>query len=216
MRKFIGTVLVLLVIMALGIVAYSAEGRSQDTLLGQDYSDAMETVDSGKDVVAAVYNGEEIMMSSVEYQRNTGATMAGTTAGDQPSNREIIDNIVKNMVMTEEAERRGLTATQEEIDEFLNSTVYASYKIPEGKQDIDEYCASAGLTFEEYVETVREQAPRIIEKAKLERAIAQEYCQKHNIELDELNPPQEVRDAIEDFCTDLLEAHRDDITYYVK
>lgn len=179
---------VLLAAAVLGIAACSEEGNEGS--------------------VAAVYNGQKIMMSSVEQQKET--------AGEQRSNREIVDNIIKNMIMAEEAAKRGLTATKEEIDEFLDSTVYASYKILEGKQEIDEYCASAGLTFEEYVETVREQAPRIIEKAKLERAVAQEYCQKHNIELDELNPPQEVRDAIEDFCTDLLEAHRDDITYYVK
>lgn len=82
------------------------------------------------------------------------------------------------------------------------------------KESIDSYCASAGLTYEEYVQSVREQAPKTITKAKLEEAVAREYCDANGIEFDSMNPSQEVRDAVAAYKADLLERNRNQIHYY--
>lgn len=160
------------------------------------------------DPVAATYKGEPIRKSVVAEQKKA--------AGEDVSDREIIDRIITNLIMLEEAEKRGLTATEEEIETFLAETVYAAYEMPEGKESIDSYCASTGLTYEEYVQSVREQAPKMIAKAKWEEAIAREYCDANGIEFDSLNPSQEVKDAVNDYQAELLEAHRRDIVYYVQ
>ena len=57
---------------------------------------------------------------------------------------------------------------------------------------------------------------KIIVKAKLEEAVAREYCDANGIEFDSLNPSQEVKDAVNDYQAELLEAHRRDIVYYVQ
>lgn len=194
MKKIRGLVAVLLLVSVLGAAGCRAGTEGQATPEG--------------DPVAATYQGEPIRKSVVAEQKKA--------AGEDVSDREIIDRIITNLIMLEEAEKRGLTATEEEVETFLAETVYASYEMPEGKESIDSYCASTGLTYEEYVQSVREQAPKIIAKAKLEEAIAQEYCDANGIEFDSMNPSQEVKDAVNTYKVELLETHREDINYYVQ
>lgn len=200
MKKIQGLIAVLLMVSALGTGGCSGGTEGQ--------------ADPAGDAVAATYRGEPIMQSVVENQKET-AELRNNTAAEAVSEREIIDRIIANMIVLEEAEEWGLTATEEEVETFLADTVYASYEMPEGKEIIDSYCASAGLTYEEYVQSVREQAPKIIAKAKWEEAVAREYCDANGIEFDSMNPGQEVIDAINDRKADLLEAHRGDIVYCV-
>ena len=194
MKKIRGLVAVLLLVSVLGAAGCRAGTEGQ--------------ADPEEDPVAATYKGEPIRKSVVAEQKKE--------AGEAVSDREIIDRIITNLIMLEEAEERGLTATEEEVEKFLAETVYAAYEMPEGKEIIDSYCASTGLTYEEYVQSVREQAPKIIVKAKLEEAVAREYCDANGIEFDSLNPSQEVKDAVNDYQAELLEAHRRDIVYYVQ
>ena len=200
MKKIQGLIAVLLMVSTLGTGGCSGGTEGQ--------------ADPAGDAVAATYRGEPIMQSVVENQKET-AELRNNTAAEAVSEREIIDQIITNMIVLEEAEEWGLTATEEEVETFLADTVYASYEMPEGKEIIDSYCASAGLTYEEYVQSVREQAPTIIAKAKWEEAVAREYCDANGIEFDSMNPGQEVIDAINDRKADLLEAHRGDIVYCV-
>lgn len=74
---------------------------------------------------AATYQGEPIRKSVVAEQKKV--------AGGDVSDREIIDRIITNLIMLEEAEKRGLTATEEEVETFLAENVYAAYEMPEGK-----------------------------------------------------------------------------------
>lgn len=200
MKKIQGLIAVLLMVSALGTGGCSGGTEGQ--------------ADPAGDAVAATYRGEPIMQSVVENQKET-AELRNNTAAEAVSEREIIDRIIANMIVLEEAEEWGLTATEEEVETFLADTVYASYEMPEGKEIIDSYCASAGLTYEEYVQSVREQAPKIIAKAKWEEAVAREYCDANGIEVDSMNPGQEVIDAVNDRKAELLEAHRGDIVYCV-
>lgn len=105
--------------------------------------------------------------------------------------------------------------TEEEVEQYIQETVYAAYAMPEGKEGIDAYCASAGITYEEYVENLRDQAPRVLAKGKLKEAIAEEYCQSHGLTYDRLNTPQEALDAVEEYMSNLLELHKEEITYYI-
>lgn len=155
------------------------------------------------------------MMSVVEYQKQTQAALAGSASGETVSDREIVDDILKNVILLEEAENRGLTPSTEEVEQYLQETVYAAYELPEGKEGIDAYCANAGITYDEYVDDQRAQAPKILAKWNLKEAIAKEYCQNHGLTYDRLNPPQEALDAVEEYLSSLLDEHKDDIIYYI-
>ena len=141
-----------------------------------------------------------------------------TKSGVDPatlSDREVVDDLLKNALLLEEAEARGLTPTQEEIEQYLQETVYTAYGLLEGKEQIDNYCASAGISFEEYVADLRGQAPRFLAKAKLKEVVMEEYCQAHGLPYDRMNPPQEAQEAVEAYQDQLLADHQGEITYYL-
>lgn len=166
--------------------------------------------------LAAVYKEHVITMRMVEDQRGTLAASFPEREDTILTDREITDKILKKIMMQEEAQNRGLSVTEEDIEAFLDSTVYASYETEEGRAIVDGYCEGAGLTFDEYVVSVREAAPSIILKAKLERSIAEGYCKENALVFDERNPSQEIRAMIQEEESSIFEAHKDEIRYYVE
>ena len=165
------------------------------------------------DQVLARYGDKEITRAAVDsYRRQLVIADAGLARG---SDREIVDVILENILLYEEAERRGCTATQEEVDQWLEAVRMAYYDWPEeqGKQPIDEYCAEAGLTAEEYFDLLAEQLPRTISRINVKNAVAREYCEAYGLEFTTVNPPIEVRNYVQDYIDSLLAAHADEIVY---
>lgn len=161
----------------------------------------------GEDV-AAKFRGETITTEAVE-------TYARYCPFEEVSDREIVTYLVRWQILLEDAENRGLAVTEEDIEQFLKDTVYASYEMPDGKTTIDSYCESLGITFEEYVERIRYQAPPIIAMAKVQEAVAKEYCETNDIPFDALNPTNDVREAIDEYTVELFEGFEDDIVFFV-
>lgn len=215
--KKLGILLITLAgMLTIGITANAGIVKSIQMSLGETFADSKEIQTLEKEDTVAVYKDYTVTTNMVEYQRSTTETLSQETDDNTLTDREIIDSILKNVMFKEEAKNRGFSATEEEIQEFLDSTVYASYETEEGKAFIDEYCEAANLTFDEYVASVREAAPSIILKAKLERDIAERYCTENSLVLDELNPSQEIREAIKNEENSIFKTHKDEIQYYVK
>ena len=189
--------------------AQSAEDTPVEESLGTYYEEAMEQAEAPDDPVLAVYKDQTVLRSVVDYQKQTQVDPATL------SDREVVDDLLKNALLLEEAEARGLTPTQEEIEQYLQETVYTAYGLLEGKEQIDNYCASAGISFEEYVADLRGQAPRFLAKAKLKEVVMEEYCQAHGLPYDRMNPPQEAQEAVEAYQDQLLADHQGEITYYL-
>lgn len=193
-------------------VAQSQEDTPVEEALGTYYQEAQDQAPD--DPVLAVYKDQTVLRSVVDYQKQTQAALAGVDPATL-SDREVVDYLLKNALLLEEAEARGLTPTQEEIEQYLQETVYTAYELPEGKEQIDNYCASAGISFEEYVADLRGQAPRFLAKAKLKEVVMEEYCQAHGLPYDRMNPPQEAQEAVEAYQDQLLADHQGEITYYL-
>ena len=192
--------------------AQNPEDTPVEESLGTYYQEAQDQ--TGDDPVLAVYKDQTVLRSVVDYQKQTQAALAGVDPATL-SDREVVDDLLKNALLLEEAEARGLTPTQEEIEQYLQETVYTAYELPEGKEQIDNYCASAEISFEEYVADLRGQAPRFLAKAKLKEVVMEEYCQAHGLPYDRMNPPQEAQEAVEAYQDQLLADHQGEITYYL-
>ena len=165
------------------------------------------------DQVLARYGDKEITRAAVDSYRRELVIADAKLAGG--TDREIIDILLENILLREEAERRGCAATQKEVDDWLAAVRMAYYDWPEeqGKEPIDEYCAEVGLTVEEYFDLLAEQLPGTISRLNVKNAVAREYCDAHGLEFTTVNQPAEVRDYVQDYIDDLLEAHRDEIVY---
>lgn len=156
--------------------------------------------------VLAEYHGHEMSRAMVDYQQKL--------AGGR-SEREIVDTILRGYMMVEEAEARGLAATQEEIDEMVEAPrrAYESGEMGENNA-LDEYCAGLGITIEEYFAQLREQAPENLAHAKLRDTLAREYCEAHGLEYRPGAQPDEVNAAVEAELDKLFEEHKGEIVYY--
>ena len=161
--------------------------------------------------VVAEYKGQPILASQLAQWRESYRL----TGAQPPSDPELLRQLVENLVLEEEAKRRGLAATQDEIDDMVQS-VKDSYELPDGKEILDNYCKNAGITLEQYFDQVREVAPSILARRKLVTALGEEYCRQHGLEYTTVNPPQELTEAVEQAMEELIQAQADEIHYYLE
>lgn len=176
-------------------------------------SEAQPAANDASEQLAAVYHEQAITKSAVELHRRTRMLLLDETSDDD-SDYQIIQMIVESMILVEEAERLGLGATQEEINAMVEEQK-RNYEIPEVKEYLDEYCLGAEITTEEYFAYIEQIAPSYISKQKLRDEIGRQYCEEHGLEFTEINPPQEMLDAIDAYIEDLFNSHKDEIIYYI-
>lgn len=180
-------------------------------LLPRQGGDPTPTPSLSPEEVVAEYKGQPILASQLAQWRESYRL----TGAQPPSDPELLRQLVENMVLEEEATRRGLAATQDEIDDMVQS-VKDSYELPDGKEILDNYCKNAGITLEQYFDQVREVAPSILARRKLETALGEEYCQEHGLEYTTVNPPKELTEAVEQAVEKLIQAQADEIHYYLE
>lgn len=178
---------------------------------------------SDTDIIAR-YKEYDIYRSQIEYTRNVGLMNSADNAEKYAIDRDVANRIIENIMLGEEAERRGLSATEEEIEAMLNSAREA-YEMPEGKEMLDQYCAGAGITIDEYYEDLLEKAPRIIARNKLLNEISENTMEDIRKKMEDngekgldpatINVMEMVQEAQDKFLAELLEAGKDDITYFV-
>ena len=174
---------------------------------GSAYRDAKG--DGQKDYVLAEYNGFQVTSNMVEYNME----MDGLSGAGERYRDQIVEDILKGRMFYEEAVAQGYGATEEQID-LLIEGVEESYQIPSGKELLDGYLEGAGLTFEEYLETIRDQASEMLAKLNFSDAIMREYCQEKGIEYTGTNMPPEVTEAVEAQKDELYEKLKGQVIFY--
>lgn len=180
-------------------------------LLPRQGGDSTPTPSLSPEEVVAEYKGQPILASQLAQWRESYCL----TGAQPPSDPELLRQLVENLVLEEEAKRRGLAATQDEIDDMVQS-VKDSYELPDGKEILDNYCKNAGITLEQYFDQVREVAPSILARRKLETALGEEYCREHGLEYTTVNPPKELTEAVDQAIEELVQAQSDEIQYYLE
>ena len=210
MKKSILVICIVVLLLIVGGVVYAGIGGTYFDM-GRYYSDAVtQTEDSD---VAAEYKEYKIYRASVDYVRKMNAA-AGAKENSNLSDKDIVNGIIENIIIMEEAQRLGLAATDEEVEAMINS-VKSSYDIPDGKEMIDSYCAGAGITVEQYFDIVSEQIPRTIARQKLKDDLGQKYCIEHGIEFTKINPSEKMLKAVDDDIREIFEKNSKYIVYYV-
>ena len=166
---------------------------------------------SSKDPVLATYKDTEITRSLVDHWKEVKRQFGGAEVSD----KEAVDELLINNIMLDEAETRGLSVSQEEIDAMLQSQHdnYENYE--EIRAIIDDYCKEQDLTTEQYFAVLEEQVPRSILRQKLRDALGEEYCAEHGLTFTKVNPPQEMTDYVDAYLDGLLDTYSAYITYNI-
>lgn len=168
----------------------------------------------GKEILAQ-YDGIPITAIWVEYNKNMNIMFDEETAAQRDTDYEVINKIVESMILQEEAQRLGLSATESEIEAMVDSAIRA-YSLPQGKEMIDPYLEGADITFDEYLDMLREQAPRVIARQKLLDQIGRQYCEEHGMVFTKLNPPAEMIAAQDAYVADLFAQNKHKIVYFIE
>lgn len=186
-------------------------GRYLKSVLSSSESNGM--INSNENIVAK-YNGTPISAASIEYNRNMNILRDEASAMEHDTDFNIINKIIESMILLEEAERLGLTATDKEIEGMVSSAIEA-YSLPQGKEMIDPFLEGAGISFDEYIAMLREQAPRTIARQKLMDAIGRQYCEDNGLEFTKMNPPAEMVAAQKAYIKQLFEQNKHKIEYFI-
>lgn len=199
---------VALLFIGLGIYVSASRSRTPMQMIGDAYATASSKTN---DPVVATFKDKQITQSVVDYEKKNMAVMNGNTA---VSDKQALNNLLRNIAMVDEAERLGLSVTQEEVD----YEVYGQRKLYEDdevvRKMVDDYCENAWITIEQHYAIIEEQMPRVILRQKLRDTLGQEYCEQHGLEFSKVNPPQEMLDYVDNYLNGLLDTYRADITYY--
>ena len=163
------------------------------------------------DPVVATYKDTQILQSEVAYEKENQINVTGDKT---VSDADALDQILLNLIMLDEAEQRGLSVTQEEVDAELAGQRKNYEEYEEVRAYIDDYCTKMGITTEQYFDTVAEQLPRVMLRQRLRDTLGQEYCQQHGLEFTKVNPPEQMTKYVDQYLGNLLEAHRSEIKYY--
>lgn len=85
------------------------------------------------------------------------------------SDADALDQILLNLIMLDEAEQRGLSVTQEEVDAEMAGQRKNYEEYEEVRSYIEEWCTKMGITTEQYFDMVAEQLPRRMAAAETAR-----------------------------------------------
>lgn len=213
-HRFMVACIAVVLVLGISLGVYASVKKNWISQAGEAYREYQNVDTKG---VLAAYGGQEITEKNVNYTVKMNALyypeeIAGMSLSEQ--RKKAIEDIAESMILLEEAENRGLTATEKEIEATIKSTIKA-YEIPEGKKMIDEYCTAIGITFEEYLEIIAEQTPRIMARQKLREELGKAYCIEHGLEYTSVNPPEEMVKAVDQSVKEIFEAKRVEIEYYL-
>ena len=207
--KKIAIILIAVIILALiGSIFVSGIKSSDISLFGEIWKADSMSKDGN---VAAVCNGEELLMSRIESERKIAETMQ-TDAHE--TDFEIAQRLVINELMEIEAEKLGLGASKDEINSMVSNAKIA-YELPDGKEYIDEFCAGAGISVEQYFKEVENNAESAILRQKLRDYYGMQYCELKGLTFTKVNPPIEMEEHIDSQLYLLLEKYDGIYTIYL-
>lgn len=215
--KLLTTVAILTIVcvcvVSLGVgIAYATKNLTTVQQWGEYYAEVIDKVNSGNaGKVLARYEDLEITEAEVEYQHRVTAMLYEPI---YETDLETVNRIIRGQMITDEANRLGLTATQEEINTAMEAS-RSALDIPEGKEMIEDYCEGAGLTIEEYFDILEAQVPGTITRNKLKNQYAQEYCEENGLEYQQGVYNAVVDAAVEARLNELFEKNKHKIKYYI-
>ncbi|TSD62796.1 SurA N-terminal domain-containing protein [Aeromicrobium piscarium] len=156
--RLVAVLLAALLVLGVLLAAVLPRGGEDGDESGDETSAQSADLDGIPDVVATV-NGEDITRDEFvaiyepQFEQTAGqAEMSGEPIDQDQLKQETLDLLIDNRLLVQEAESRGLSATDEEIDELL--TTYATNS---GVESPEEYLAQLEEQQDLSADEVREQ-----------------------------------------------------------
>ena len=132
----------------------------------------------------------------------------GTIHTEKPSKKEVVDRVLRSLILLDEAEQAGLTATDEQVNAAIAEQKRIAEEYPEIREQLEEYWEAAGMTEETYWTLLQQSFYEELTIANLQAILMTEYEEAGMTE-------EEAKAAYEAYKNGLIETHQDQITYYL-
>ena len=132
----------------------------------------------------------------------------GTIHTEKPSKKEVVDRVLRSLILLDEAEQAGLTATDEQVNAAIAEQKSIAEEYPQIREQLEEYWEAAGMTEETYWTLLQQSFYEELTIANLQAILMTEYEEAGMTE-------EEAKAAYEAYKNGLIETHQDQITYYL-
>ena len=163
------------------------------------------------DDVLATYKERNVTAGMVTYWQEVEVmtySADGTIHTEKPSKKEVVDRVLRSLILLDEAEQAGLTATDEQVNAAIAEQKSIAEEYPEIREQLEEYWEAAGMTEETYWTLLQHSFYEELTIANLQAILMTEYEEAGMTE-------EEAKAAYEAYKNGLIETHQDQITYYL-
>ena len=162
------TGVVLLVVIG-ATVAAQAQGTSMADILGA----AIRPVKRG-DTIVAVVDGEPVSLQTLERTKAMLQATSHEPLDDSEAYRQAMNHIIRNVVLVREANRRGLTVTEQEARDYLAQVKALAKESPDLQKTLNEEARALGVSGEEFNKRMVETYRKALLIGKLYQALDKE------------------------------------------
>ncbi len=195
-------ILIIVIILSIGFVDNGIMNKLSH--LGRMVPEMMES-----DEILATYKEQTVTEGMVSYRQEVAImtySSDGTIHSEKPPKKDVVDRILRSMILLDEAEQAGLAATEEQVDTAIEEQQQILKEYPEVREQLEEYWEAAGMTEETYWTLLQQSFYEELTIANLRAILMTEYEEAGMTE-------EEAKSAYETYKNGLIETHQDEITY---
>ena len=205
-KKILLSIVLIVIIVVIAVGAVDSGVMNKLEHLGRMVPEVLNSDD-----VLATYKERNVTAGMVPYWQEVEVmtySADGTIHTEKPSKKEVVDRVLRSLILLDEAEQAGLTATDEQVNAAIAEQKSIAEEYPEIREQLEEYWEAAGMTEETYWTLLQQSFYEELTIANLQAILMTEYEEAGMTE-------EEAKAAYEAYKNGLIETHQDQITYYL-
>ena len=205
-KKILLSIVLIVIIVVIAVGAVDSGVMNKLEHLGRMVPEVLNSDD-----VLATYKERNVTAGMVTYWQEVEVmtySADGTIHTEKPSKKEVVDRVLRSLILLDEAEQAGLTATDEQVNAAIAEQKSIAEEYPEIREQLEEYWEAAGMTEETYWTLLQQSFYEELTIANLQAILMTEYEEAGMTE-------EEEKAAYEAYKNGLIETHQDQITYYL-
>ena len=205
-KKILLSIVLIVIIVVIAVGAVDSGVMNKLEHLGRMVPEVLNSDD-----VLATYKERNVTAGMVTYWQEVEVmtySADGTIHTEKPSKNEVVDRVLRSLILLDEAEQAGLTATDEQVNAAIAEQKSIAEEYPEIREQLEEYWEAAGMTEETYWTLLQQSFYEELTIANLQAILMTEYEEAGMTE-------EEAKAAYEAYKNGLIETHQDQITYYL-
>ena len=205
-KKILLSIVLIVIIVVIAVGAVDSGVMNKLEHLGRMVPEVLNSDD-----VLATYKERNVTAGMVTYWQEVEVmtySADGTIHTEKPSKKEVVDRVLRSLILLDEAEQAGLTATDEQVNAAIAEQKSIAEEYPEIREHLEEYWEADVMTEESYWTLLQQSFYEELTVANLQAILMTEYEEAGMTE-------EEAKAAYEAYKNGLIETHQDQITYYL-